>query len=140
MRAAQTGRSPAAALELPRNEMAFRMRYQQLLLARNITTVFRPGNRIYPNWRGYLEGETVSARVIKRPGSDALGIAPVFNELRLPIRILALAVKPIAALTARDFTGSSPDVCDVPSLIAHLSDIYGEEVGQVTRIHFRYEM
>ncbi len=140
MRTAETGRSPAAALQLPRNEMAFRMRYQQLLLARKITTVFRPGNRIYPNWRGYLEGETVNARVIKRPGSDALGIAPVFNALRLPIRILALAVKPVGALTARDFIGSSPDVCDVPSLVAHLGEIYGEEVGQVTRIHFRYEM
>lgn len=139
MRTARTGRSPAFALELPRNEMAFRMRYQELLLARKITTVFRPGNRIYPNWRGYLEGETVSARVIKRPGSDALGIAPLFNELSLPIRILSLAVKPVHALSLEDFLGSSPDVRDVPGLIAHLNEIYGEEVGQITRIHFRYE-
>jgi hypothetical protein len=140
MRTAQTGHLPAAALDLPRNEMAFRMRYQELLLARQITTVFRPGDRIYPNWRGYLEGETVIARVIKRTGSDALGIAPQFNDLRLPIRILSLTVKPVDALTAADFLGSSPDVRDVAGLIAHLSEIYGEEIDRVTRIHFRYEV
>ena len=139
MRTAQTGRSPAVALELPRNEMAFRMRYQELLLARKIATVFRPGNRIYPNWRGYLEGETVTARVIKRTGSDALGIPPQFNDLRLPIRILSLTVKPVRALTPQDFLGSSPDVRDVPGLIAHLNEIYGGEIDQITRIHFRYE-
>jgi hypothetical protein len=133
-------RTAAATLELPRNEMAFRMRYQELLLARRITTVFRPGNRIYPNWRGYLLGETVTARVIQQPGSDALGIPPRFNALRLPIRITALAVKPVGALGREDFAGSSPDVRDVPALVAHLTAIYGAAADQVTRIEFRYDL
>src|SRR5262249_7571998 len=140
MSAAQSGRPLASALELPRNEMAFRRRYQGLLLAREITTVFRPGNRIYPNWRGYLAGETVIARVIERPGSDKLGIPPRFNALCVPIRITALAVKPVDSLTGEDFRGSSPDVNDVPGLIAHLAGIYGQPVArEVTRIRFDYE-
>lgn len=136
------GNARPRTVELPRDEMAFRMRYQRLLLARRITTVFRPGNRIHPNWRGYILGETVVARVIERPGSDAHGIPPLFNDLRIPIRIRGLEVKGLNEFTAEDFVGSSPDVMDVADLIAHLNEIYDTPIaafaGQVTRIRFDY--
>jgi len=134
---------PVNALDLPRNEMAFRRRYQNLLLARKITTVFRPGDRIHPNWRGYVEGETVTARVIEQIGSDELGVPPLFNSIRIPIKIVKLDVKPIDSLGPEDFHGSSPDVTNSGSLESHLIGIYGKSVGefggQVTRIQFSYD-
>jgi len=133
---------PPRAVKLPRDEMAFRAAYRPLLLNRALTTVFRPGDRVYPNWRGYSEGETVTARVIRRPGSDELGVPPVFDELRIPIRIRRISVTPIDALDDDAFSGSSPDVHDRLSLVAHLRHIYGRPISHfgnlVTRIVFSY--
>ena len=128
---------------LPRDEMAFRGRYEALLLARQITTVFRPGDRTWPNWRGYRQGEVVTARVIDRCGDDASRIAPRFKPARAPIRLIEVVVLDVDRLTSADFEGSSPDVVDRPSLLAHLQDIYGKPIEafdrQVTRIRFAYE-
>jgi hypothetical protein len=129
-------------LELPRDEMAFRKQYQPLLEARTLTTVFRPGDRRYPAWRGYAEGETVTARVIERPGCDVRGVAPVFNGFRALLAIREVVLRPVEALEAGDFEGSSPDVQDKLSLLAHLVAIYARPIGAyggvVTRIRFDY--
>jgi hypothetical protein len=133
---------PPRAVLLPRDEMAFRARYRALLLARELTTVFRPGDRSYPNWRGYREGEIVTARIIRIPGSDELGVPPEFDDLRILIRIRSIAVSPIDALDGAAFIGSSPDVQDRASLTAHLHHIYDRPLSafgnQVTRIAFAY--
>ena len=130
------------SLDMPRDEMAFRRRYEPLLFARTLTTVFRPGNRLWPNWRGYRLNEIVTARVIARPGSDALGIPPEFTTTRTRIEIVDIRVLPPEALTAEDFVGSSPDVHDVASLRIHLLGIYGRPLSAfgvvVTRIQFAY--
>jgi hypothetical protein len=127
---------------LPRDEMAFRKLYEPLLLSREIATVFRPGNRVHPNRRGYIVGETVTARVIERRGCDRLGVPPLFNEIRVPIRITQLTVCFIDCVKEADFLGSSPDVFDRRSLIDHLLWIYREPIDSfnrtVTRIGFRY--
>ncbi len=129
-------------LLLPRDEMAFRARYQPLLISQTLTTVFRPGNRRWPNWRGYIEGEIVTARIIFRCGSDELGIAPEFTAHRIPIRIQNIRVMSVEQLETIDFTGSSPDVADRQGLIEHLFEIYGRPIeyygSQVTRIAFEY--
>ncbi|OYY72637.1 hypothetical protein [Sphingomonas sp. 28-63-12] len=137
--------SPVAAvqpLDLPRDEMAFRAGYESLLVDKSLTTVFRPGDRRWPKWRGYRPGEIVTARVIAKCGSDALGIPPVFTDQRTRIQILTIDVLDPGRLTADDFSGSSPDVHDQTSLRAHLLDIYGEPLeargGVVTRIRFAY--
>jgi hypothetical protein len=133
---------PPRAVLLPRDEMAFRSRYRTLLLARELTTVFRPGDRIYPNWRGYCAGEIVTARIIRLPGSDELGVPPEFDDLRILIRIRSIAVSPIDALDGAAFIGSSPDVKDRASLAEHLHHIYGRPLSafgnKVTRIAFAY--
>jgi len=133
---------PATTLALPRDEMAFRERYRDLLEKRALTTVFRPGNRIFPNWRGYMEGEIVTARIIRTPGSDKHGVAPQFHDLRIPIRIVSLALRPVTLLESGDFAGSSPDVFDRPSLMNHLYEIYGRSIAsfgnRVTRIGFTH--
>jgi hypothetical protein len=129
-------------LLLPRDEMAFRKEYETLLLSRKIATVFRPGNRVHPNRRGYIVGETVTARVIERCGCDRRGVPPLFNEVRIPIKITHLAVFFIDCVKEGDFRGSSPDLFDRRSLIDHLERIYEEPIDSfnrtVTRIGFRY--
>lgn len=134
--------SALPSLDMPRDEMAFRRRYQQMLFARTLTTVFRPGDRLWPNWRGYRRGEIVTARVIARPGSDALGIPPEFTSTRISIGIVDIRVFAPEALTADDFLGSSPDVHDPGSLRVHLLGIYGRPLSAygdvVTRIQFNY--
>jgi hypothetical protein len=129
-------------LDMPRDEMAFRRRYEPLLFARTLTTVFRPGNRLWPNWRGYRLNEIVTARVIARPGSDALGIPPEFTATRTRIEIVDIRVLPPEGLRTEDFVGSSPDVHDVASLRIHLLGIYGRPLSAfgdvVTRIQFAY--
>jgi hypothetical protein len=134
--------SALPSLDMPRDEMAFRRRYQPMLFARTLTTVFRPGDRLWPNWRGYRQGEIVTARVIARPGSDALGIPPEFTSTRISIGIVDIRVFTPEALTADDFLGSSPDVHDSGSLRVHLLGIYGRPLSAygdvVTRIQFDY--
>ncbi len=127
---------------LPRDEMAFRKQYEPLLLHRKIATVFRPGNRVHPNRRGYIVGETVTARVIERCGCDRMGVPPLFNGIRVPIKITQLTVFYIDCVKEADFRGSSPDVFNRHSLIDHLLQIYREPIDSfdriVTRIGFRY--
>lgn len=129
-------------MELPRDEIAFRKKYQDLVLDRSITTVFRPGNRVYPNWRGYRLGEIVTARIIDECGSDELNIPPRFNEHRVQVRIASLDVTSIDSLTSDDFEGSSPDIHDVESLEEHLMYIYRRPIDafsrKVTRIGLEY--
>ncbi len=129
-------------LEMPRDEMAFRRQYEPMLVARTLTTVFRPGNRLWPNWRGYQPGEHVTARIIAQPGSDALRIPPDFTATRIPIEIVDIKVVALHDLTADDFVGSSLDVHDAASLRAHLVEIYDQPLSDfgdmVTRIAFAY--
>jgi hypothetical protein len=129
-------------MELPRDEMAFRKQYEELLCAQELKTVFRPGNRLYPNWRGYIPGEVVTARVIERCGSDELRVPPLFNDTRIPIKITSLMAKKIDRMKMDDFCGSSPDVFDQKSLNDHLQHIYQKPIecfdGVVTKITFEY--
>jgi hypothetical protein len=131
-----------APLALRRDEMAFRKCYEALLLTRNISTVFRPGNREHPNWRGYIVGEIVTARVIERCGCDRLRVPPQFNSVRMPIQITRLSVSSVESLRPEDFAGSSPDVYHCASLLDHLLRIYQKPIEafghMVTRIEFRH--
>ncbi len=127
---------------MPRDEMAFRNMYESLLLDRSLKTVFRPGDRRWPNWRGYRPGETVTARIIEECGSDALGIPPKFTPQRISIIIETIDGGAPDSVTADAGIGSSPDVFGQASLLQHLFNIYGQPLegfgGLVTRITFAY--
>jgi len=129
-------------LMLPRDEMAFRKVYERFVLDESLTTVFRPGDRVYPSFRGYKEGEYVTARIIEVPGSDELRIPPTFNGRRKRIRIDSIDVRVLGEFTPQDFEGSSPDVQDRLSLKYHLALIYDtllpDDDALVTRMVFHY--
>ena len=129
-------------MDLARDEMAFRKRYEALVVNQQLTTVFRPGNRIFPRFRGYKRDEIVMARIIERPGSDDAKRPPLFNDIKIPIQIKEIKVVSVDALTGEDFIGSSPDVQTPEQLSAHLVSIYSQHIqhfgGCVTKIEFIY--
>jgi hypothetical protein len=129
-------------MDLPREEMAFRKAYETLVTEQQLTTVFRPGNRLYPNYRGYKPEERLVARIIEKVGSDANLIPPLFNEIQLPIRITKIHIIDINNLMASHFDGSSPDVKTIEDLICHLESIYQRPLSdygnEVTRIQIKY--
>ena len=129
-------------MELPRNEIAFRKEYEELVLLNALTTVFRPGNRIFPNWRGYKPGEVITARIIEKCGCDEKEIAPLFNHHKIKVQVASIRTHHIDELTAAHFAGSSPDVHDIQSLKDHLAHIYGKPISayddEITRIELAY--
>ena len=129
-------------MDLPRDEMAFRKHYETLVLEQQLTTVFRPGNRLFPNYRGYKHHEIITARIIDKPGCDVQEIAPVFTEVKIPVKITDIRAVDIATLGPDDFCGSSPDVQNLKELLDHLEEIYKQPISafqnEVTRIQFLY--
>ena len=128
-------------MNLPRDEIAIRKVYEPLVLTGKLTTLFRPGNRIAPNVRGYYMGETVKVKIIKSPGNDDKKIPPTFDKKERKARIKKIGIEEIENLTKEDFVGSSPDVPDIESLRYHLGLIYDktpEQISKLTRIELEY--
>ena len=122
--------------------MAFRKNYETLVVQKILTTVFRPGDRLYPSYRGYRHDEVVTARIIERPGRDEKQIPPHFNDLKIPIRIVRIDMMDVYDLTPAHFLGSAPDVQNIPELLAHLEHIYQKPItdygNKITRIQLEY--
>ena len=129
-------------MELPRDEMAFRADYEELVFQQSLTTVFRPGNRVFPNWRGYKPGEIITGRIIERCGCDQKDIPPVFKAAKIPLKIAKIDIIPISQISQQDFEGSSWDVNDLKSLDRHIAKIYNKTLSEydnvVTRIELDY--
>ncbi len=132
-------------LDLPRDEMAFRKIYKDLVAGEKITTVFRPGKRLCGDFRSYCLGEKITIRIIENVGADWAKIAPQFEtDFRKIIEIIDTSIMKLKDLTSKDFLGSSPDVCDKKSLIYHLGLIYNLSIDElndessVTKIKFQY--
>ena len=131
--------------ELPKDDMAFRKIYKNLLEEEKLTTVFRPGVRDCNRFRWYCPEDIVNARVIDQQGLDRARVAPVFLvEPVKKIQVEQVEVKTLGSLSSKDFIGSSPDVYDKKSLIYHLGLIYNLDISSllddspITRIQFRY--
>ena len=129
-------------MNLPRDEMAFRKAYEPLVLNRSLLTVFRPGVRLYPQRRGYKQGEIITGRIIERVGSDVLGLPPQFNDKKMRLRIDSIAPVSFDDLGPDAFFGSTPDVQCRDDLERQLQNIYGQPIDafdrMVTRIGLSY--
>ncbi|MFT7686594.1 MAG: hypothetical protein ACI9FB_001940 [Candidatus Azotimanducaceae bacterium] len=129
-------------MNLPRDEMAFRKTYESLVIEQELTTIFRPGNRLFPNFRGYKNQEIVMVRIIEQLGCDERKIAPIFSDIKIPVRINDIRTFDISDLSSKDFHGSSPDVQDLEQLLQHLEEIYDRPIASydntVTRIQIQY--
>lgn len=128
-----TKSSKSNRLIFPKDEMAFRRIYRDLIECETLTTVFRPGSRQCHDERGYCVGQIVQARILKTLGSDTHKISPRFlDEVSKTIRIESVEVKTIGSLTEEDFLGSSLDVKDVVDLRYHLGLIYNLDPSELT--------
>ncbi|MDD4804468.1 MAG: hypothetical protein PHN69_04770 [Candidatus Pacebacteria bacterium] len=132
-------------LELPRDEIAFRKIYKDLIIKKKITTVFRPGKRICGDFRGYCSGEIIKIRIIEKIGADWAMLPPKFEEEFIKkIEIVEIKSFPVKDLQEDDFNGSSPDVFDKGSLIHQLGIIYNLSIEElqddslITKITFKY--
>ena len=132
-------------LELPRDEIAFRKIYKNLIIKKKLTTVFRPGKRVCGDFRGYCPGEVIKIRIIEKIGADWAMLPPEFEkDFIKKIKMVAIKSLPIKELKSEDLIGSSPDVFDQNSLIHHLGLIYNlpmEELqaeSLITKITFEY--
>jgi len=129
-------------LELPRNEMAFRKRYEHPVFDETLTTVFRPGNRMFPNWRGYKKEEQITARIIEKVGNDAKFIPPVFTKNKKQVKIKNIEVIDINNLNKKDFIYSCPNVKTSDDLKKQFVWVYNKEPEEynniVTKIELEY--
>ena len=133
-------------LNLPKDEMAFRKIYLDLLEQEKITTIFRPGKRDCGEVRGYCPSQLVTAKVLENIGADWAEVPPKFIEgFSKNIVIKSAEVKKIKDFTNADFIGSSPEVHDIKSLKYHLGVIYNLSLSSlsddalVTKITFEYK-
>ncbi len=129
-------------LELPRAEIAFRSEYEKIVLDEKLTVVFRPGDRVFPAWRGYKKGELITARIIQTLGDDSKLIPPIFTEDKKELMISDIKVVKISNLKESDFFGSSDDVKNVKDLEKQINWIYGQTLSYfdnvVTLIKLEY--
>ena len=132
-------------LELPRDEIAFRKIYKDLIIKNKITTVFRPGKRVCGDFRGYCPGEIVKIRIIEKTGADWAMLPPEFEkDFVKKIKMIEIKSLLLKDLKKKDFAGSSLDVFDKNSLIHHLGIIYNLPIEElqddslVTKITFQY--
>lgn len=121
-------------MNLDRSEMAIRKEYKQLVKIQELKRVFRPGNRIYPNWRGYKEGENINIRIIAKPGSDKLNIPPKFEKEKYPIVIKKIVFKCLNELNKDDFRLAPENINTREDLINHFKEIYGYEKTEIEKM------
>lgn len=132
-------------LELPRDEMAVRKIYKELVDRHKLTTVFRPGKRVCGDFRGYCPNEKIKVRIIDKVGADWAMLPPEFvPDFAKTVEIISTETIPLGELTPEHFKGSSPDVQDKESLIYQLGIVYNLDRQSlpddvlITRITFRY--
>lgn len=129
-----------------RDEIAFRKVYLPLLQNRRVTTIFRPGRRIFGEHpKGYREGETVTLRIVEQVGADWANLPGLLcDDFGMEVKILKTVPRLIGTLKDPDFLGSTPDVHDLQSLRYHLGllyNLYPHELGDnawITQTTLRY--
>jgi len=122
-------------------ELWFRIQYKEFLENETMKVALRPGNRIYPNPKGAIEGEEAIVRVIVRPGKEEDNIQPVFDEFQKRVRIQKIIVKKIKELTEQDLKNCSPDCRDKDGAKKQLEWIYQKQFQEddiVSLIYFEY--
>jgi hypothetical protein len=129
----------------PRDEIWFRKIYADLVKARRVTTIFRPGKRLEDDPKGFREGETLQIRIIDNVGADWANLyGEVVKDFVMPVRVVAITARPLGSFTPEDFSGSTPDVYSKESLFYQLGILYNfspAEIGDdtlITRTRFEY--
>lgn len=138
----QTGQTDPRA----EDTMYFRKMYRRALESREITTIFRPGDRTrIGHGKGYRPGEIVEIKLLDKVGADWANLAPkLVDGFGILAEIVETEAVTISALKPKDFKGSSEDVRDAKTLRYHLALIYNIDDREltddalITRTTFKY--
>lgn len=105
-----------------KQEFWLRFVYRASILARELTTIFRPNLPKYTEL--FKPGLTVPIRILRHPGKPEADIPPEFTADKVTAKVKSINCRNIKTLKNSDFVGSSPDVHDEISLRYHLGLIY----------------
>lgn len=122
-------------------ELWFRSAYHDGLAAHEISAAVRPGDRRFPAAKGTSIGDQAKIRILLKPGSEELGLEPMFNGFETQAVITDLVVKKLAELTSEDLAGCSGDSKTPDTVKQHLNQIYGRQFHDddlVTVVHWEY--
>ncbi len=112
-------------MKAARDEIWFRKIYIDLIKARKITTIFRPGQRLCNCNKGFCKGERLKIRIIDKVGADWAGVlGQILPDFSQEVQVLETKVITLGSLSADDFLGSSPDINNILSLRYHLGILY----------------
>ncbi len=123
------------------DELWFRFPYRALLKDKRLKLIIKPGDRRYPNPKGFKEHQKVRLRVLQEPGAEKWNLLPIFDGFEARARILKIVVKELGWTRKAELKFASPD-CQSRELIKyHLGLIYNQEFSYediISLIHFEY--
>jgi len=126
----------------PRNDLWERKPYESLIAEGSLTTFFRPGDRVnQTNEKYFMLGETLTIRILEKPGDEERGFVPILNNHFRKARVVEIYKKNIEDLTQGDFEGSSPDVQNILQLKYNLGITYHKPIDsfkEITRVKVEY--
>jgi len=130
-------------MKYPRNEIWERKVYESLIKNRQLTILFRPGDRVCDigKVKCFNEGEEVTIKVLKKPGDSHRDIKPEFSSVIEKGIIEEIKKISLSSLLRKDFKNSYPNVTSQETLRYHLGLIYNKEPSsfkEVTKIKIKY--
>ena len=130
-------------MKYPRAEIWFRKAYEELVEKQEITTIFRPGDRICggSKTKCFYPAEQLTVRVLEKPGDDERNIEPLFTKTVKKVKIVEIKTLNINDLSKEDFVNTFPDVKTPEGLRYHLGLIYDKSPSSfeiVTKIKIKY--
>lgn len=122
---------------LDRDEIGLRQEDKKDLVTKERLTIFRPGNRIYPQKRWFTQWEVVKARIIDKPWNDREKKAPTFSTIVKLVKIQTIKVLRQKDLIEDDFHNSLEYVQSPEEVKRYLENIYKEVPETITKIDIK---
>jgi hypothetical protein len=125
----------------PRDEIWLRKVYEPEVVSGSLTRIFKPGDRTYPNHKGFKIGEQIKIRVVEIPGNDQTNCVPIVKNYYRKATIDSIIVTAIDSLKKEDFIGSSKDIYNKNSLRYNLGLLYNdvpESFNKISIIEIKY--
>jgi hypothetical protein len=125
----------------PRDELWIRKVYEPEVMDGSLTRIFKPGDRNYPNPKGFKISEEIKIRVVEIPGNDETNCIPVVKDYYRKATIDSITVTEIASLKSEHFIGASKDIYDTKSLRYNLGLLYNnipESFNKISIIDITY--
>lgn len=122
-------------------ELWFRLAYKKLIANKKMTAAIRPGVRKCPAPKCTNEYDNAKIKILLKPGDEAKGLLPIFDDFETEVMIKKIVVKPLKDIASDDLKDCSPDCRTLELAKLHLSLIYNQEFNEediISIVHFEY--